>query len=346
MLTLRARYCSTPLNAFVSLALFGIILFMLVRAFDWAVLDGVWNAGSVTECQRAAGGACWAVLPARFRLILFGLYPFDQQWRPSLACMVMLLTCIGSCVPALWQPRRLAVLWLAAYVTFLGLMAGGFLGMPVVITDDWGGLALTFLLFSSAMILGMPLALLLALCRRSRFMVLRLTAGGVIDFLRSIPLMAVLFAVAIVLPVMLPNASGDKLVRVILGFTLFFASYQAENFRGGLQAVAKGQVEAAISLGMKYWQYHLKIILPQVFRIVLPQTMNQVVSCFKDTSYVALVGFFDMTASASAALGTGQWALAFVEVYLVVGLIYFGFCYSLSQYGSYLERRADVAYLR
>jgi general L-amino acid transport system permease protein len=344
--SLRARYFRTPLDAAISLVVLVFIGFVLVRLVDWAFLDSVWKAGSFDECRRLGSGACWAVLPARFRLILFGLYPFDQQWRPSLACLIILMTCVASCSPAFWQPKRLAILWLGSYAVFLGLMRGGVFGLPVVMTDNWGGLALTFLMFSSTLIVGIPLAIVFALCRRSNSVILRVISGVIVDFVRSIPLMAVLFAFAIVLPLSLPDWIGNKLVLVIAGFTLFFAGYQAEIFRGGLQAVSAGQEEAAISLGLKYWQYHYKIILPQAFRTVLPQTMNQVVSCFKDTSYVAIVGFFDMTASASAALGAGEWALAYVEVYFVVGLIYLAFCYSLSQYGSYLERRSGVAFAR
>jgi general L-amino acid transport system permease protein len=140
--------------------------------------------------------------------------------------------------------------------------------------------------------------------------------------------------------------SGDKLFRVILGFSLFIACYQAEILRGGLQAIEHGQVEAAKALGLRYWQYQLTVILPQVFRITLPQTVNQVVTGFKDTSYVAIVGFFDLVASASAALGTGDWAIAFVEVYIVVGLLYFVFGYSLAAYGTYIERKMSIAHRR
>jgi general L-amino acid transport system permease protein len=343
---LRARYFRTPLDAAISLVVLGCIGLVLVRVVDWGLCDSVWTARSFDECRQLGSGACWAVLPARFRLILFGLYPFDQQWRPSLACLVILLTCVASCSPTFWRPKRLAIFWLSSYAIFIGLMRGGILGMPVVMTDNWGGLALTFLMFSSTLIMGIPLAIVFALCRRSNSVILRIIGGVIVDFVRSIPLMAVLFAFAIVLPLSLPGWLGNKLMLAIIGFTLFFASYQAEIFRGGLQAVSAGQEEAAISLGMKYWQYHYKIIMPQAFRTVLPQTMNQVVSCFKDTSYVAIVGFFDMTASASAALGAGEWALAYVEVYSVVGLIYLAFCYSLSQYGSYLERRSGVAFAR
>lgn len=340
---LRARYFRTALDAAISLIVLGCIGLVLVRVVDWGLLDSVWRARSFDECRQLGSGACWAVLPARSRLILFGLYPFDQQWRPSLACLVILLTCVASCSPAFWWPKRLAILWLSSYAIFIGLMRGGVLGMPLVMTDNWGGLALTFLMFSSTLIMGIPLAIIFALCRRSNFIILRVIVGVIVDFVRSIPLMAVLFAFAVVLPLSLPGWLGNKLMLAIVGFTLFFAGYQAEIFRGGLQAVSTGQEQAAISLGMKYWQYQYTVIMPQAFRTTLPQTMNQVVSCFKDTSYVAIVGFFDMTASASAALGAGDWALAYVEVYFVVGLIYLAFCYSLSQYGSYLERRGGIA---
>lgn len=344
---LRRRYFKSRADAVVTLVVAAALVLVGARAFDWGVVDAVWKADSASDCAARASGACWAVLPARIRLILFGVYPFEEQWRAALGCAVLLAASVLSCVPAFWRFGRLAVLWLGSFMLYLVLLRGGVFGLSVITTENWGGLALTFLIFASVMVLGLPAAVLLSMARMSARPWLRLLAGSLVDFIRSIPLIAVLFAAAIVAPLVLPNwMAGDKLTRVIVGAALFFAVYQSEILRGGFQAISPGQREAATALGMRYWQYQYTVILPQVFRTVLPQTVNQAVSGFKDTSYVAIVGFFDMTASASAALGTGDWALAFVEVYSVVGAIYLAFGYSLSRYGHYLEQRMGVAYRR
>lgn len=344
---IRRRYFRNRVDAVVSTACLALLLFSAFHLAQWALVNSVWQANSAAECAKSGTGACWAVIPARIRLILFGIYPFEQQWRAATGCGVLLAACVLSCLPRFWRIGRLVPLWLLSFLIFIGLMRGGFLGLPPVMTENWGGLALTFVVFASIMIIGMPLATVLALARHSGPRWLRVAVGALIDFVRSVPLIAILFGASLMIPLLLPGwLSGDKLFRVILGFAIFVACYQAEVLRGGLQAIPPGQAEAARSLGMRYWQYQLTVILPQVYRISLPQTVNQVVSGFKDTSYVAIVGFFDLVASASAALGTGDWAIAFVEVYVVVGLLYFVFGYSLSLYGAHLERQMGLAYRR
>ena len=343
--TVRARYFRNAWDALVSSVCIVLIAYLAIRFFQWAVLDGIWNAKSAAECTSRGTGACWAVLPARWRLILFGVYPYEQQWRPALGSLVLLAAAVATCMPRFWGLLRIVVLWTVSFLTFLVLMRGGILGLSSISTENWGGLALTLFLFASLMVLGMPLATLLALARQYGPRWLRIAVGVLIDLVRSVPLIAIMFGASLVIPLILPGwLSGDKLFRVILGFATFFGAYQAELLRGGFQAIDKGQIEAAKALGMRAWQYQITILIPQAFRITMPQTVNQAVAGFKDTSYVAIVGFFDMTASASAALGTGDWALAFVEVYIVVGLLYFVFAYSLSRYGAYLERRMAAGY--
>ena len=344
---LRQRYFRNFFDSAISAICIGLGILVFVDLIQWAVVDSVWQAKNAAECLQRGTGACWAVIPARIRLILFGVYPFAEQWRAGIGCIVLLAACILSCVPFFWRIARLATLWIISFSLFLGLMRGGALGLPLISTEQWGGLALTFVVFASIMIMGMPLATLLALARHSGPRWARLAVGACIDLVRSVPLIAILFGASLIIPLLLPVwLSGDKLFRVILGFSLFLACYQAEILRGGLQAIDPGQEQAAKALGMRYWQYQLTVILPQVFRITLPQTVNQVVSGFKDTSYVAIVGFFDLVASGSAALGTGDWAIAFVEVYVVVGFLYFVFGYSLSRYGIHVERQMGAAFQR
>ena len=334
----KRRAFSTPLDTFLTIGV-GVLLFWLAwTALDWAVFRAVFNKEDVALCREANVGACWSVIDARHRLILFGLYPYDEHWRSTLAAVVIVGTVILSCVPWFWAAKRIVILWITGFATYYLLMEGSTLGLPQVTTDKWGGLSLVLFLFSSVVLLGMPMGLGLALMRRSRLPMLRLTASLLIDFIRSLPLLATLFTAAVVLPILLPSwLEGDKIWRVIIAFSMFFACYQAEVFRGGFQAIPPGQFEAGRALGMGKWQILIAIVLPQVFRHALPATINMVVVTFKETAVVIIIGFFDLLASASAAFGTGEWVAYYMETYLFVAFIYWAFITSLSRYGEYLK---------
>jgi len=341
------RIWRNPVDGIVSVVTIGLLIYVAYDFVKWAFVDSVWTASSAIECRNLGKGACWAVIEARGRLILFGLYPFEEQWRAALAGIVMVVVAILSCLRLFHSTLRLGSIWLLAYMSYVVLMGGGIFGLSPVPQSNWGGLALTFYIFAFMLILGMPLAILLAVGRHSGPRWLQIAIGAVIDIVRAVPLIAILFSFALAIPLLLPaELVGERLTRVVVGYAIFFACYQAEIVRGGLQGVDPGQAEAAKSLGLRRWQVQGLVTLPQAFRISMPPTVNQIVSAFKDTSYVSIVGFFDMTASASAALGTGDWAFAYVEVYFVVALIYLVFGYSLSRYGVYLEKQMDKALQR
>lgn len=340
---LRKRVFATPDMAGINIALLALLAWILWKAVEWAFIGAVWQADQVEACQTAKG-ACWSVIAARHRLILFGLYPYEEHWRSTLACIAIIATVILSCLPAMWWARRLVILWIAGFTSYFLLMEGSLLGLPQVTTDQWGGLSLTLFLFASVVLLGMPMGLGLALARRSDLPVVRGAASLLVDFIRSLPLLTTLFTAAVVVPIMLPDwLQGDKIWRVIIAFALFFACYQAEVFRGGFQAIPSGQFEAGKALGLSRIQVLSRIVLPQVFRHALPGTINMVVVTFKETAIVIIIGFFDILASANAAFGTGEWAPYYMEVYAFVGLIYWTFIFSLGQYGEYLKRRMTVA---
>lgn len=341
--TVKRRMFHTPSDSVISVIVFGVLLYLGWIILDWAVLRAVWTQENVALCEAANAGACWSVIDARHRLILFGLYPYDQHWRSTLACLAIILTVVLSCFPQAWSAKRLAGLWIVGFATYYLLMEGSLLGLQQVTTDGWGGLSLTLFLFASVVILGMPMGLGLALMRRSEMPIVRLFATLLIDFVRSLPLLTTLFTAAVVVPILLPSwLEGDKIWRVIIAFALFFACYQAEVFRGGFQAIPKGQFEAGMALGLSYWQVMFRIVLPQVFRHALPSTINMVVVTFKETAIVIIIGFFDILASAKAAFGTGEWAPYYIEVWVFVGAIYWIFLFSLGQYGEYLKSRMKV----
>lgn len=342
---LRKRAFSSARDTVLTVIVFGALAWLAWILLDWAIIRAVWSAENVEQCGKEKGaGACWAVIDARHRLILFGLYPFDQHWRSTLAAVAIVATVILSCLPSIWSAKRIVSLWIVGFATYYLLMEGSLLGLQQVTTDGWGGLSLTLFLFSSVVLLGMPMGLGLALMRRSEMPFVRGFAVVLIDFVRSLPLLVTLFTAAVVIPIILPSwLEGDKIWRVIIAFALFFACYQAEVFRGGFQAIPKGQFEAGKALGLSYWQILTEIILPQVFRHALPSTINMVVITFKETALVIIIGFFDIMASAKAAFGTGEWAPYYLEVYVFVAAIYWIFIFSLGQYGEYLKGRMAIS---
>ena len=340
---LKRRYFATPLQALVSLFCAVVLIVLVWRFLDWAIFSAVFGTTGGPEACKAAGGACWSVIAARWRIILFGLFPYEEQWRSALACVTVVVITVLSCIPAFWTGRRLGLVWVLGTTLFYVLMKGGVFGLPYVGEEMWGGLALTLFIFVTTCLVGFPLAICLALLRRSELPWISRTTGLIIDAVRSLPLVSILFVFAVVLPFTLPQwLQGDKLYRVILGSALFFAAYQAEIVRGGLQGVAKGQDEAAMALGLGYWHRISYILLPQAMRNALPATINQFVISFKETSLVIIVGFFEILASGNAAYGTVEWTFAYVEVYAFIAFIYFIFVFSLSRYGAYLERRMST----
>ncbi|MEM8978676.1 MAG: amino acid ABC transporter permease [Pseudomonadota bacterium] len=336
----RKRAFATPLDGVITIGIGMLLAWMAWTAIDWALLRAVFRAEDVALCQEKTAGACWSVIDARHRLILFGLYPFDEHWRSTSAAIAIVATVVLSCIPWFWTGARIASLWIIGFATYYLLMEGSLVGLEQVTTDKWGGLSLVLFLFSSVVLLGMPIGLGLALMRRSRLPMLRLVASLLIDFIRSLPLLTTLFTAAVVLPFLLPEwLQGDKIWRVIIAFSLFFACYQAEVFKGGFQAIPNGQYEAGQALGLGKWQTLWLIVLPQVFRHSLPATINMVVVTFKETAVVIIIGFFDLLASASAAFGTGEWVAYYMETYLFVAFIYWAFITSLGRYGEYLKDR-------
>ncbi|MGG5809448.1 amino acid ABC transporter permease [Falsiroseomonas sp. CW058] len=333
-------------NALVSAAL----LWLLARAgmgfWDWAVTRASLDAPNAEACARA-GGACWSFLADRWRLILFGPYPYAQQWRPALALVLFVGLIAATAAPASWRARgrvrALALAWLAGVPLAGTLMWGGVAGLPVVPSRLWGGLPLTVMLASVGVALAFVLALGLALGRVSDMPAIRLLSTLYIEFFRGVPLIALLFLAAILFPYLVPpDWTMDTLLRAQLAFALFFAAYMAEAVRGGLQAIPRGQYLAADSLGMTYWQARRRIILPQALRLVIPSLVNIFIAAFKDTSLVVVISMLDLLGAANASTAQAQWWGLYIEPYLFIAAIYLAFCAAMSAYSRGLERRLGV----
>jgi general L-amino acid transport system permease protein len=227
-------------------------------------------------------------------------------------------------------------------------MYGDTMGLSKVETDRWGGLPLTILLASLSMTMAFPIALVVALGRRSTLPAIRSVCTIYVELIRGVPLISVLFMASFMFPLLMPQGfSIDVLVRVLAGITLFAAAYMAEVIRGGLQAIPKGQVEAAATLGLSYWQTQRKIVLPQALAMVVPGIMNNFISTFKDTSLVTIVSLYELTGAMSLALNSdANWRPFKIEGYLFIALIYFGFCFSMSRYSQWIEKQVNKSKLR
>lgn len=322
-----------------------VLLAVVPRLLDWALVGAVWSGGH--ETCLAASGACWAVVNEKFRFILFGRYPHEEHWR-ALICTAMLLGLIlASCTRAFWRPW-LALLWAVVLVAYFGLMRGGFNGLRQVETDLWSGLPLTILLASLSMVMAFPIAVCIALGRRSAMPAIRSLCTVYVELIRGVPLISVLFMASFMFPLLMPQGFNiDVLVRVLAGITLFAAAYMAEVIRGGLQAIPKGQIEAAATLGLSYWQMQRKIVLPQALAMVVPGLMNNFISTFKDTSLVAIVSLYELTGAMGMAMNSdANWRPFRIEGYLFIALIYFVFCYSMSRYSHWIETQVNKSKLR
>jgi len=315
------------------------------QLFDWGVADAV-LAPDYAACKAAQHGACWGFVAEKWRLILFGRYPYEQQWRPALATAGIVAMLVASALPALWTRRGarwLAVGWIVSLANFFALMFGGALGLEPVGTERWGGLPLTVILTLLGMGASAPIGIVLALARRSSLALLRSLAVAYIELVRGVPLITVLFVATFIFPLVLPAGWAlDPFWRVVIGLVLFQAAYLAETVRGGLQSVGRAQYEAATSLGLGYWQMQRAVILPQALVAVIPAFVNNLLSTFMDTSLVAVVSMYDLTGSLRLALGDPRWREFFIEGYLFVAAIYFSASFVMSRYSLWLERRLKI----
>lgn len=339
---LRSNLFNNVFNSAVTVSLGALLLYALAHAWGWAIGQAVWVADA-EQCHAARGtGACWGVVAEKYRIIIFGRYPFEEQWRPLLATLLLMALLLASCMRVFWQ-RWFVAVWVAVLTVFFILMHGGALGLATVTTDQWGGLPLTILLASLSVLGAFPLGILLALGRMSDLLVIRSLCTVYIELIRGVPLISVLFMASFLFPLFMPEGTSiDVLLRVLVAMVLFAAAYLAEVIRGGLQAIPRGQYEASASLGMGYWQMQRKIILPQALATVVPGIMNNFISTFKDTSLVTIVSLYELTGSLDLAVNSDpDWLPYKLEGYLFIAAIYFVFCFSLSRYSQWVERQVN-----
>jgi len=334
----------SPPRALLSITLAAGASYAVWSVIDWLVLSATLS-GTAADCRHASG-ACWPFVRENYRIILFGTFPLEEQWRPAVCVILFSAALALSFRRRIWG-MPLAAVWLSAIVGTVLLMNGGFLGLPSVPTEKWSGLPLTLLLASLAVSLGFPLAVLLALGRRSRWPVMRSACVGFIEFVRGVPLVGVLFMAAVMLPLFLPASFEiDSFTRVQIALVLFTAAYMAEAVRGGLQAVPKGQAEAAAALGLSDHQITSRIVLPQALRVSIPGLVNTSISEVKNTTLVLIVGMFDVLQTTRLSLVDIQWRPFFAEAYGFTAFLFFVLCFAISQLSRRIESRLDTLHER
>ena len=344
LLWLRMNLFGDWKSAITTIALLGLAAAWLPGVADWVVLRAVF-APSLPECSAARGtGACWGVVAEKYRLIILGRYPFAEQWRPVAATVLLFGLLVVSCTRRCWKPW-LPPLWFGVFAAVYVLMRGGVFGLTLVTTDLWGGLPLTVMLATLSIVLAFPVSIAVALGRRSRLPAIRTLCTVYIELIRGVPLISLLFMASFLFPLFMPvGKSPDVLLRVLVGLTLFAAAYLAETVRGGLQAIPRGQVEAAESLGLGYWQVQRKIVLPQALAIVVPAVMNNFIAIFKDTSLVTIVSLYELTGSMQLALSSdADWRPYKVEGYIFIAMIYFAICFAMSRYSLWIEKQVGAS---
>ena len=332
----RKNLFNSPFNSLLTL-LIAYGLYRIVPAFiKWALVKAVWwSDGQV--CNQA-GGACWAVVTRNLRFILFGFYPYNQQWRPVFSLGLLATLVFYSSFQRNWR-KSLLLVW-ALGLALIGLiMHGGIFGLPAVETEKWSGISLTLLLAIFGLSAAYPCGVLLALGRRSRLPAIKTLCVLYIELIRGVPLISLLFMASVMFPLFLPEGiTVNKILRAQVAIIMFTATYVAEVVRGGLQAIPRGQYEAAESLGLNYYLKMRLIILPQALKTVIPPTVSILISAFKDTSLVVIIGLFDLLRTTHVTLSNPEWMGFSTEAYLFTASIYFLGCFIMSSFSRRLEK--------
>ena len=342
----RTNLFSGYVSTAVTLVLVYFIAKFAIGALSWAVFNAVWSSppGDSAACREMRGiGACWALIAEKKRFIMFGTYPFEEQWRPLFSIVIFIALYVVSSMRRFWN-FRLILIWIAGLLAIGVLMWGGVFGLTSVEDERWGGLIITLILATFGIALAFPVGVLLALGRRSDMPAIKTVCVLFIELIRGVPLVSLLFMASVMLPLFLPEGlSIDKLLRAQIAIILFASAYLAEVVRGGLQAIPKGQYEAADALGLSYWKSMGFIILPQALRIVIPPLVNIFIAMFKDTALVVVIAIYDLLNAAKTAVNADAvWQGFSTEAYVFVALIYFMFCFSMSKYSQGVER--DLAH--
>lgn len=325
-------------------------LFVIMQPiYNWAIVNADWVGTSENDCN--SSGACWIFIRSWFNFFIYGTYPADQQWRINVVFLLLIgIFFLQYLLPQKYRNRFILYALIALPVVAVAILHGGFLGLTVVETDDWGGFSLNIFVAVGGIVMALPIGILWALGRTSTMPLIRIPCIISIEVFRGVPLITLLFVAAVMLPLFFPpsqQAEVNKLLRIAIVITLFQSAYMAEVVRSGLQAIPKGQYNAADALGLNYWQKMFLIILPQALKISIPNIVNTFIALFKDTTLLLIISMFEVLTSAKLALANSYWLEGHeIEAYVFVAFMFWICCFSMSRFSMSIERKLDMEHQR
>ncbi len=335
----RHRLLSSPFNIIFTLLGIAVLSMIIPPFIQWAIVDANFVGQSKADCT--GDGACWVFVAEKLKMFIYGFYPEAELWRAKLTIGIAVATLIVLNFTRLRWIKITVIVLLPVVASML--LYGGVFGLPVVETSQWGGLLLTLVISTVGIVLSFPIGVLLALGRQSKLPIIKTLSIFYIELIRGVPLITVLFMASVILPLFFPEGINfDKLMRALIGITFFEAAYIAENIRGGLQAIPKGQYEAADALGLGYWQKMRLVILPQAIKVAIPNLVGTFISLFKDTSLVMIIGLFDLLAMVTVTANDRDWLGMDTEGYVFVAFVFWIFTFSMSFYSKRLEKKLDT----
>ena len=333
---IRENLFPSVLSSILTIISFYILYITIPPLLDWMIFDATWSG---TKEEITKDGARWIFIFEKFNQFIYGFYPEELYWRPNLALAIFVAYVIAF---KRVNVKLKAFIIISFPIITYTLVSGGF-GLEVVETEKWGGLLLTIIVASVGIIASFPIGILFALGRQSNMPIIKTLSVIYIEFIRGVPLITLLFMSSVILPLFFPEGMDfDKLLRALIGITLFQAAYIAEVIRGGLQAIPKGQYEAADAMGLSYWQAMGLIILPQALKISIPNLVGSFISLFKDTTLILIIGLFDILAMVTLTNSDTNWLGFETEGYVFVTMIYWIICFSMSRYAKSIEDKFNT----
>ncbi|MDV7338275.1 amino acid ABC transporter permease [Terasakiella sp. A23] len=342
----RQNLLSSPANTVMTLFALYLLWEFVPPLLNWAFFEANFAGDSPEACSGA--GACWVFIKTRLGFFTYGFYTEAERWRVDLSFLLLALVVIPQFIQNFPYKAWIGVAGLTVLPVVVGiLLLGGMFGLEHVETHQWGGLMLTLVLSYVGIVAALPFGVILALGRRSEMPTVRIVCVTFIELWRGVPLISVLFMASVMLPLFLPSGwDFEKLLRALIGITMFQSAYMAEVIRGGLQAIPKGQFEAAAALGLGYWRSMGLIILPQALKLVIPGIVNTFIALFKDTTLVLIIGLLDILATVQSSIVDPKWGGVATEGYIFAAFCFWVFCYGMSKYSQSLERKLHTGHKR
>lgn len=339
LLWLKENLFSSPLNVLMTFMGIGFLMLIIPPIVQWAYTDATFAGDTRDACT--GSGACWVFIGAKLDMFLYGFYPAEEIWRLNLA-FALFFVVIG--VFKFTQSVAIRSIAFNLYLIIGGILfIGGIFGLEFIPTEKWGGLMLTIAVAAVGILIAMPIGIIVAFGRASNLPIIRSVCVTYVEFIRGVPLITILFMSSIILPLFFPEGlTFDKLLRALIGITLFQAAYVAEIIRGGLQSIPSGQYEAADAIGLSYWQKMLLVILPQALKVAIPNLVGASISLLQDTTLVLIIGLFDLLGMVRITSADSNWLGMETEGYVFVTVLFWALCYGLSRYSMTLEKRFDT----